>query len=123
MGFFIIHPALRTFFLHKPDGTGRAVFAVDVGVTAFETFVAQIYTVLHAHEAGLFFRMTGTLAHFENLSLLHPKRGCYLFTCDNLVEILFDFHFVCQAGDLINYLAILKKKQGWDSLNTVIGGS
>ena len=100
--FCIIYPALRIFFLHKPDGTGRAVFTVDVGVTAFETLVAQIYTVLHAHEAGLFFRMTGTLAHIENLPLLHLKRGCYLFTCDNLAESFLDFHSGCHADDLIN---------------------
>ena len=66
--------------LHEPNGTGRAVFTIDFRVTALDALVAQKDTVLHAHKAGFFFRMTGTLSHVNNFLLVYLKRGCYLFT-------------------------------------------
>lgn len=39
------------------------MFAVNFGISTREALVAQVYIMLHAHEAGLFFRITGTFSH------------------------------------------------------------
>lgn len=39
------------------------MFAVYVGISTREALVAQVYIMLHAHEAGFFFRMTGAFSH------------------------------------------------------------
>jgi hypothetical protein len=39
------------------------MFAVYVGISTREALVAQVYFMLHAHEAGFFFRMTGAFSH------------------------------------------------------------
>jgi len=41
------------------------MFAVDVGISTCEALVAQIHTMLRAHEAGFFFRMTRAFSHSE----------------------------------------------------------
>jgi hypothetical protein len=50
-------------FAHKPDGTGRTVFAVDFRVLALETFLAQVNLVFHAAVWRFPVRMVGTPAH------------------------------------------------------------
>ena len=39
------------------------MFAVYVGISTREALVAQVYIMLHAHEAGFFIRMTRAFSH------------------------------------------------------------
>ena len=47
-----------------PYGAGTEKFAVNFGIAALETFLAQIDAVLGAHVAGLSIRMVHTFSHF-----------------------------------------------------------
>jgi hypothetical protein len=56
------HPACGPPFLplvHKPDGAGGAILAVNFGISASKALVAQVRPVFHAHEAGFLLRVTG----------------------------------------------------------------
>jgi hypothetical protein len=54
---------VKVFFGHKMNGTGRPEFAVDIRVTAFQAFLAQIDAVLQTNITGLPVRVVDTSAH------------------------------------------------------------
>ena len=54
------------------------MFAVYVGISTREALVAQIHTMLSAHETGFFFRMTRAFSHSKGFLFVDdPTRpGC-----------------------------------------------
>jgi len=61
-------PVFDALPAHKPDGTGRTEFAINIRIPAFETLLAEIDVMLLAFIGGVDFRMTGTFAHGRPLS-------------------------------------------------------
>jgi hypothetical protein len=62
-GLFLLPPLFIRIFFDKPDRAGRAKFAIEFGIPAFETFVAHVNLIFHAHKFGFPIRMIDTFAH------------------------------------------------------------
>ena len=91
-------PVFNALPAHKPDGTGRPEFAINLRIPTFEALLAEIGVMLLAFIGSVDFGMTGTLAHGRPLSnrifkylneLDHDKRlGCRI-TGKNAVDGFF----------------------------------
>ena len=61
-------PVFNALPTHKPDGTRRPEFAINLRIPTFEALLAEIDVMLLAFIGGVDFRMTGTFAHGQPLS-------------------------------------------------------
>ena len=72
-------PVFDALLIHKPDGTRRTEFAIDLWIPTFETLLAEIYIVLLAFIRGVDFGMAGTFSHRRPLSNLQFKNKTIKF--------------------------------------------